>query len=273
MNVDVYADMTNEAYHDHEALSRSDGVCIIDAGPRTAKHKRDHKDDSYIPALVFGTMFHTAMEDLDEFRRKYKVEPQGDKRTKAFKEARTAMYAANPDVTLVSQAEYDAIQDMHSAIERHPQLWDCIGRDGIHELSLFGGCAGCRVKARPDYLCQSSRTIVDWKTTQDASLRGFTGSLWRYGYWLQPAWYKRLVDEAFDASYTFLFVAVEKSPPYNVAIYEVASEILSYGAQKMTEACASWAKAVSTDQWQAYPENVQTINAPQWVIEQNGVFK
>jgi hypothetical protein len=63
--------------------------------------------------------------------------------------------------------------------------------------------------------------LVDYKTTSDCSVRGFTNSVRRYSYDLQAAWYKRGFERAGFKVADFVFVAQEKKPPYASKVFKM----------------------------------------------------
>jgi hypothetical protein len=265
-------DMTGEAYHDHAALSRSDALTILRAGTRTAKWNREHPQPRSQPALEFGSMFHTAMEGISELERKYDIEPSGDKRTKAVKEAIEEARLAFPDKTLVPEAQYLQVLRMAEAVQEHPRVQELLlGNRVEREVSLFGECCGVGVKARPDAVLPDLDLIIDWKTTQDGSRDGFDRSVLQYGYWLQPTWYTSLANVHYMRPMNMIFVCVEKSEPYNVSLFCLDDGWNRYARSKMQDACVQWANSLANDVWEAYSEEVQTLQAPKWIAESVGV--
>lgn len=266
----LYKDIPNAEYHDSSALSRSDGLTILKSGPGTAKFLREHKEESYSTALRFGSMFHTAMEGLDEFHRKYGIEADGDRRTRAYKDAMQALHAKYPDKEFVKQEEWDAITAMSDQIRKHPKYKWLVGKDTIREASLFGEVDGVSIKARPDLLNLTANIIVDWKTTQDGSPSGFQHSVNSFGYWLQPTWYRALVESYFGKKFRFIFVCVEKSPPYNVSLYELPEVEDRWAERQMHAALDTWREAQASNNWPAYSEDVVQLTPRRFVVEQMG---
>jgi len=263
----LYKDIPNAEYHDNKSLSRSDALTVLKAGPATAKYNREHREEGYSPALKFGTQFHTAMEGLDEFHRKYGMEADGDRRTVAYKDAMKRMRAESPDKEFIKREDHAALVAMADKIRTHSQYKTWIGKEPIREASLFGTVDQLSIKARPDLINLTHNMVVDWKTTTDGSLHGFSKSVSNFGYWLQPAWYGALLEDYFGHPFQFVFVCVEKHPPYNVSWYELSDTWLRYAKQRMTEALTLWRHAANTNEWRAYSEHCQTISAPQYVRE------
>jgi hypothetical protein len=65
---------------------------------------------------------------------------------------------------------------------------------------------------------------VDYKTTQSCHPDSFIGSIKKYGYQHQAAWYKRGFEKAgFDVK-EFVFVAQEKTTPYASKVFKIKNE-------------------------------------------------
>ena len=90
------------------------------------------------------------------------------------------------------------------------------------------------VKARIDYFINRDIiTIVDLKTTQSASLKSFKSDIIKYGYDIQAAFYIDVVRNKFPGkAVDFLWIAVEKVPPYGFGWYRCSKETYDYGKAK-----------------------------------------
>ena len=86
------------------------------------------------------------------------------------------------------------------------------------EASLFWDVGGIAAKARPDILAQTH--VADLKTTR--SLDHFENAALGYGYHRQAAWYADAVETVMGIRpERFLLVAVEKTAPYKVEVFEL----------------------------------------------------
>lgn len=79
----------------------------------------------------------------------------------------------------------------------------------------------------------NSIILVDYKTTSDCSVRGFTSSVRKYQYDLQASWYKRAYEAAGFKVEGFCFVAQEKKEPYASKIFWMKKEDLDRGWIKL----------------------------------------
>jgi len=111
------------------------------------------------------------------------------------------------------------IQGIANSVRRHP-FWDIIHLDHKIEASIFAEDeeTGLPLKARPD-LWVEDHTLVDIKTTDDASPDAFARTVTTFGYHLQAAHYLTMTGAE-----NFIFVAVERKAPYAVGIYRLDAE-------------------------------------------------
>ncbi len=69
-------------------------------------------------------------------------------------------------------------------------------------------------------LSDSGAMALDLKSTKDASPAGFGKACANFRYTLQPPWYFDVLDAAFgEHPQHWVFIAVEKVPPYPIGIY------------------------------------------------------
>ena len=79
----------------------------------------------------------------------------------------------------------------------------------------------------------NSIILVDYKTTADCSVKGFTSSIRKYQYDLQAAWYKRGFEKAGFNVVDFIFVAQEKKKPFASKIFRMSHTDMDSGWQRM----------------------------------------
>jgi exodeoxyribonuclease VIII len=109
--------------------------------------------------------------------------------------------------------------------------------------------------------------VADLKTTEDASPAAFARSVATYRYHVQAAFYLdglRACDAQIDA---FAFVAVEKTPPYLVAVYSADEICLARGREEYRADLLTFAECLRTDCWPGYPPFVQPLSLPAWALK------
>lgn len=170
---------------------------------------------------------------------------------------------------ILSQREYDAAYGMARSIAAHP-LCKLIFRkgQGRSELSLFrryhyGG--SCLLKARIDFV-PDGNSLVDVKTTMDASEPSFSKTILDYRYHSQAAHYLDTYNEAMGHAEKdcYILIAVEKKPPYHVATYTLEAESISLGRLQNAADTATYMECTREKKWPAYPVCFVPIGIPQW---------
>ena len=63
---------------------------------------------------------------------------------------------------------------------------------------------------------------------------------------------------------TFIFIALEKDPPYAVAVYEATKDMLETAQRQIGPLLDMYAECLRTDCWPGYKDEVQQIQLPRW---------
>ena len=223
------------------------------------------------PALEFGTAFHAAILEPDVYAAEYAVAPVADKRTKAWKEFK----AENEGRKILSLSDAEDLAAMRDQIEAHPEASALLGGSGQNEATLIwkDPMVGTLCKARADRLTvwnDIHLAIVDLKTTTSAAPRDFSRDAARYGYHLQAAWYIRAMNaiapnEPQAPVRRFFIVAVEKTAPHCVAVYELEEEAIEAGSRQITEYLVRFEECRERDEWPSPAgSGIETLYLPAW---------
>ncbi len=229
-------------------------------------------DRAETPAMRVGRAFHMAVLEPRLYALTYAVMPPCDKRTKAGKEAAAEFEAANQGKTILSDEDDFMIGQMRLAIQAHP-VADQLVCGGQAEASIFwhDHASGVDCKCRPDYLLEDMGMVIDLKSTEDASPNGFARSCWTYTYHAQVAHYLAGIKAHGLNIDQFLFVAVEKRSPYNVAVYTLDAEAVAAGEVYIRDALAKLADyrrriAAGERPHTGYAPVIITLSLPRWAI-------
>lgn len=255
--------MNNREYHADPAIGKS----MLDAIARSPRHYwARHIDPNRVeqpptPAMVLGSAFHALLLEREVFEAEYVAAPAVDRRTKAGKEAWAALEASGK--TVLAEDDIRALTGMAASVLEHPAASRLMGLPGRAEVSLFyeDGATGLRCKCRPDWLTESG-VIVDIKTTQDASPEAFRKSAYNFRYDVQAAHYT-----AAQPGTGFVFIAVEKTPPYAVAVYEADDAVMRSGYQRRRDNLDRLAECLQRDEWPGYASTIQPLGVPGWAVQ------
>ena len=243
--------ITNEAYHASDPLSKSD-LHLLSKSPAHFKYALDHKGDEHTSAMTFGTAFHAYVLEPEKFVQEYIVAPVIDRRTKAGK-ALAAEIEESGKIP-ISENDMEKIKAMaHNVLSNK-----CAAAllSGEKEVSYFwtDNATGIDLKCRPD--CRTDlggvSVIVDLKTCNNADTDAFFRDCIKYGYDLQAAMYTRGVDLIEDKPHRFVFIAVEKDPPYAFNILEADKLFIDKGTSDLVGYLDTVAKCTATGNWYGY---------------------
>lgn len=210
---------------------------------------------------AFGDAFHAFVLEPERFGESYTVE-HVDRRTKAGKE-RAAELAAS-GVRILDEDDLRAMERMKANLLAHPGAARILGQKTHVEEPIFWECetTGIECKCRPDV--RLPRLLADLKTTRDASPEGFGRSIVNFGYAIQAAHYIAGCRSVGHDIEDFIFLAVEKEPPFGVACYVLPPDRLAAAETKRLALLDLLATCRASGRWPAYSDRIETISLPAW---------
>lgn len=250
--------MTNAEYRKAEGISSSDVKAVVN---RSLFHWHN-APTRQSAAMALGTMVHDLV--LEPNRNLYMRGPD-DKRTKDWKDAQEQADAAGK--ILVKASEYDHAHAIAQAVNTYtPALMYLDGPSALIEASFFATdiATGVKIKARPDVYIPSDGTVIDLKTTKDASPRGFAREIARYGYDLQAAHYIRTLRAHGEEARHFVFIAVETEPPHAIGIHMLTGGYIKSADAYVTDALLAIERAKATGDYKTGWPAVNVVDIPPW---------
>lgn len=261
--------MTNAEYHAFGAVTKSvlDMVHKSPAYYQWCKHNPRQQTDS----MLLGSVTHKLVLEPDTFAGEFVIEPACDKRTKAGKEVYKAFADSLGDgLTAVTPDVYETAKAMADAVRAHPIAARLL-IDGKAEESYFWEQDGIKCSCRPDWL-RNDGLVVDLKTTKDASPDGFQKSAYNFRYYVQAWWYihgLRLLG--IDAT-EFIFIAVESTAPYTVAVYSADSMFYRLGEIEAAQDFEKYKECLDSGIWYGYEKEpeIHPLSIPDWLVRKLG---
>lgn len=255
--------MSNEEYHARPEISNSGLNTIVDESPAHFVYNRANPPQS-TPAMITGTLVHTAILEPERFLDTHVAMPECDRRTKAGKEFYEQFLIENHGKIAMKNDDYHRVFGMIGSVMAHPKA-KAILQKNFNELSFFGELEGVKARCRPDIL-REGRLIADLKTTDDASFRGFQKSFANFKYYRQAAFYSDLVSQVTGEKYdTFTIIAVEKHPPYAVQVFAIDEASMDKGREEYQRGLAVYRECLLTNKWPAYSDDVVPLNLPSYM--------
>ena len=249
--------ITNDEYHADSAVSASHLKAILQSPYHYWARfvDPDRKPIEPTAAMRLGSLAHCAILEPDDLLQRYGV--CGARNTKAGKEQAAAMEAEG--IEPVTSADMALALSMAAAVRSHPAAAALL-KQGKAEQSFWWDDlpTGLRCKCRPDWYHGS--TVVDIKTTTDASPQAFARAVASFAYHVQAAHYLA----GLHGAERFVFVAVEKTYPHAVAVYELDAASMALGRTTRDNAMDVLAGCRVADAWPGYGDTLQTISLPSW---------
>lgn len=277
----IYGWIPEDVYHaDRGSLSVSGAKLLLP--PSCPAKFRWYMDNpqSFKRAWDFGSFFH-----LIVLGKGVEVEyiDASDYRTKAAREARDRARADGKVPILVGDdandtyaAEMAKAQAMADAVLAHPVAGELLTHPrNLVEQSLYATDpeTGVRLRGRIDAMHfgdDDAVTLIDVKTSTTASPREFERKAADLRYHLQADWYRGLMELlGLAVAPRFLFVVVEKEPPYLVSVTEFDTNAIDEAARLNRQAIDTYARCVERNEWPHYPntEDIVMMSLPPWAFQ------
>ena len=259
--------MTEIEYRTHPAVSRSELWKLKDS-PEKFRYTKDNPSEP-TAALLFGQVFHKLALEPETFGEEFAVAPECNKRTKAGKEAWDAFCEASIGKTVIAADMWAQAAAMVASVKSVPLAVKLL--EGRHEESFFwtDELTGEHCKCRADCLNESlsSPVIVDLKSCDDASTEVFMRHAITYGYDFQAAMYSDGIERNIQRAPLFVFIAVEKKPPYAVNILQADDMFILRGRKIYRELLDTYHECKESGNWYGYLGKNNQINCltlPAW---------
>jgi exodeoxyribonuclease VIII len=263
--------MTEFEYRSAPAISRSQ-LWKINDSPEKFKYEIENPS-APTESLLFGQVFHKMVLEPDTFGDEFAVAPKVDRRTKAGKAEYDEFLGSSGDKTVISDEMFTVAQSMAEKLKASPYVQKLLS--GEHEKPFFwtdeltGEPCKCRTDALVDINGQSY--IVDLKTAADASTDAFMRHAVKYGYHLQAAMYSEGVKSVTGKECGFVFIVIEKDPPYSVNILQADAVFVKHGYDVFRELIGIYHDCKQTGNWYGYLgkfDSINTLGLPSYLAKE-----
>lgn len=273
----LYPGVPHDVYHQRvSGIVSKTALDLVNRSPAHLKAWLDGAADAGdgSDALRFGNLFHCGALEPARFASSYVVTPDfGDCRKKDNKAARDAWRAevgwdedpAKSKVVELSVGDDKAIRGMVASMRAHPLVSRML-KDGEPELTVRWNDeeTGIPCKTRLDYFVRPREMIVDLKSADDASPEAFRRSIAKYRYHVQDALYRAGCAGAGVPAKHFVFVVVEKRPPFAIGVYTLDHEGVAAGHTAARRNVAQYAYCVRNNDFPGYSQSIETLILPPW---------
>jgi hypothetical protein len=266
----LYPDIDEDWYHADPVSGGSlsvSGAKLMLQAPAKYDYARRHPHKSTkamdlgttVHGLVLGTGQEIAVLDFENRRgNEYK-----DAEAKAVADGKLPMLAK----------DYDEAKAIADAVLKHPTTGGLF-TDGDAEVSMFWRDEEFKIwlRGRADYMTyfDGLPTIVDFKTSADASAEEFAKSVYKYGYHRQDPHYREGWASILGCDWQdidFVFAVAETDPPYLVATYRVIPEHADLGREQNRIARERFRDCMKADRWPGYSEEIEDLELPRYGVQ------
>jgi hypothetical protein len=253
----------DQPFTDYQAIDAQNKSLLVEVerSPAHYYYAKSHRREA-TAAMAFGRFLHSLVLEPHTIESQYRMAPPGLKKgTKAH----DSLLIAAQGRELVGYSQWLAAHEMRDSILSHPLASQCLAKCPESEVSLTWVDPDSELpcKARLDKWCGG--VILDIKTCEDASLRGFERAVAAYKYHWQAAMYLDGAKANVKNDFTFVFICVEKEPPFGVAVYTLEDAFIEAGRQSYKNALRVVRECIDKNEWPCYSNQVLEIPAPKWM--------
>ena len=272
--------ISNDDYQSSDGISKS-GLDLIAQSPLDYITRKLHPRPQTRPMIV-GNAAHTLILEPDEFHNRYVKSEYKDFRSGEAREWRAAEEASGRFVLSIasnedeywSPSEWDYVHRMRDAVMSHRYAGVLLNPDdGISEQSGYwidpevDKLAKLRIDRRN---LAHDNLLVDLKTIQACDKTSVHRAVGDRRYHVQAAWYLRGMRLIGEPGSGFVFVFVEKTPPFKIALWDVKDieplYPLRVGQELALRDLRMYSECVDTGIWPGLPEEIRTLELTEWQL-------
>lgn len=263
--------MTEKEYREHPAISRSE-LWKIRESPEKFKYYKDNPEEP-TPALIFGQAFHKLALQPESFEEEFAVSPQVDRRTKEGKAIWAEFCEQSEGKTLITAEDYQIASEMCASLYNAPFVKKLLSGEKEKEFFWTDDLTGEECKCRADCISSVGNVdiVSDLKSASSGDLEHFTKDSINYGYDFQAGMYTEGVEKCTGKSYSFVFIVVEKNPPYAVNVLQADELFVKRGKDLFRELIGIYHDCKTTGDWYGYLGKYKVINSlslPAWLAKE-----
>lgn len=279
----VYYDMPAEEYHALPAFSAGLGWDIVspDGCLALAYHNsRWLNPDGYIPVrdeiMENGTMIHLAALEYHLLEQRISIIDAKDYRTQKARNLRDDAYASGLIPILAERdpgatgPSFQKLMAIRKSLESNDMAANLLYTEGGRsEVSFTWNIDDIPCKARADRVVNG--LLIDLKSAPSASPQYFQRSMTIYGHHMRAAYYldgwsQQEYEARGDALWDYVFVVVQKEPPYLCNVYRLGERAIEWGRALTSRALDLFYKAYLTDKWPGFDAAI--LDLPLWAEHQ-----
>ena len=276
----LYFNVPNNEYQAWDCLSNSR------LGPmaRSPAHFRYALDHPTVPelgdALNFGSAFHTLILQPYKWDEEVAVLPdavdadiKGRKtfwQTNDGKAYKAEWLKTQEDMTQIKSDQVAQLDAMAAAVDDDPVAGPLMKAEGYPEVSVVFNYHEVKFRSRLDKILRQYNgrdVVVDLKTCASGDMDHMRKAIYDYGYYTAAAAYFEASKTVYNFNPTaFIFVCVEKEPPYVVSTYELGPITLNAGKKMNQLHLEQYRHCAEHDWWPGYTPEIAGLDFAEWQL-------
>lgn len=275
----IYSGIEDSEYFRWKAVSNS-RLGPLRKSPLHCRYAMDHPSEP-TDALILGSAVDCLVFTPKDFNSKFVTPGQCEATTQKGKQCSNqalrlqesgwscGVHASGPELNarrILTKEQGETACAMAKAVHDHPGASVLLAACEELQLSLVWRENNLTCKGRLDGLASGLRTIIDLKTTVDASPDYFSRKIFDYGYHRQAAMYMRGATACGIEVEHFAIVAVENAPPHAVAVYRLENSAVEIGNTELLRLLDKYEHCEATGVWPGYSEEPLAIGVPKWAV-------
>lgn len=273
MKPGIYPGTTREEYERVDAVNQS--TLKLFAPPNTPAHAREAITNPRPPtaAMQEGTAFHCALLEPDRFKTDFVSCPKFDKRTTAGKAAWADFQATNLGKEIIDESFKANLEGMLKSASNHPTASKLLYGPGKNEVAVYwiDPETGQPCKAYIDRITEFMgwTVVLDLKSCSDiVSEFHFRRQSEQLNYHMQPGWYLDGLNVLAPHDRRFLHIAVEKSAPWGIAIFEMDDDTVQSGRDLCRAALSQYVNCKKTGMWPGHADGIYPLRFSDWKLRE-----
>ena len=179
--------------------------------------------------------------------------------------------AAQGAAEIITSDESEMLKAIIANVYAHKDVSAILKAAGKVQPSLFAFDDETKLplKARLDWLSDGN-TVLDIKgtVTADPAPHGFPREIAKFRYHIQAAWYLDMCARVGKPKDCFVFLAVEKKPPYAITAIQLDAMSLNKGREEYQRLLLKYQECKKTNSWPAYSNKLEIVTISEWALRE-----
>lgn len=260
------ADIT---WPEYQALCALNGSVLVH-GRKSVVHLKYAWDNGRedTDAMQFGRMIHCLLFEPREIEKRYRAWGRTRRGTEYEEFCEEASAAGAEVVKETGQYSLEQAIAAAQSFLRSKRVQALIAA-GRAEQTVLAIEHGLQCKGRLDWVSSSEHILTDLKTAASIEDRLFGKAFFNFGYDIKLGLYRRWLNKATNDNWPVEVIALENSPPYDLAVIPIPDAVLDRGVEKGLGIIENVVRCIEEDCWPGVAgDDPYPLHVPFYEMEQ-----